>query len=100
MPSRGERWSSFYDLDRGQTVGDEVIEVYEQGATVLDGSWLYLEIIGRNELWVGFDGWYYKSTQDKRVQCCQQGMMTTVKSWGHAVRGKGTVTAIANVKAS
>ena len=66
VPSRGERWSSFYDLDRGQTVGDEVIEVYEQGATVLDGSWLYLEIIGTNELWVGFDGWYYKARKTTR----------------------------------
>ena len=66
VSSRGERWSSFYDLDRGQTVGDEVIEVYEQGATVLDGPWLYLEIIGTNELWVGYDGWYYKTRKTTR----------------------------------
>ena len=62
VPSRSERWSSFYDLDRGQTVGDEIIEVYRPGG----GLWVQLEIIGTNELWVGFDGWYYKTRKTTR----------------------------------
>ncbi len=63
VPSRSERWSSFYDLDRGQAVGDEIIEVYKPGG---DGPWTYLEIIGSNELWVGFSGWYYKARKTTR----------------------------------
>ena len=66
VPSRGERWSSFYLGYQGDATGDEVIKVYEQDATVLDGPWLYLEIIGTNELWVGFSGWYYKSRKTDR----------------------------------
>ena len=66
VPSRGERWSSFYLGYQGDATGDEVIKVYEQGATVLDGPWLYLEIIGTNELWVGFSGWYYKARKTTR----------------------------------
>ena len=63
VPSRSERWSSFYILDRKQTVGDEIIKVYKPGG---GGPWEYLEIIGTNELWVGFDGWYYKSRKTTR----------------------------------
>ena len=63
VPSRSERWSSFYILDRKQTVGDEIIEVYKPGG---GGPWLYLEIIGTNELWVGFSGWYYKARKTTR----------------------------------
>ena len=63
VPSRSERWSSFYILDRKQTVGDEIIKVYQPGG---GGPWEYLEIIGTNELWVGFDGWYYKARKTTR----------------------------------
>ena len=63
VPSRSERWSSFYDLDRGQTVGDEIIKVYKPGG---GGPRKYVEIIGTNELWVRFDGWYYKSRKTDR----------------------------------
>ena len=66
VPGRGERWSSFYLGFQGQApgndfIGDEIIEVYKPGGTVPDGPWQYLEVIGTNELWVGFDGWYYKA---------------------------------------
>ena len=63
VPSRSERWSSFYILDRKQTVGDEIIEVYKPGG---GGPWIYVEIIGTNELWVGFSGWYYKARKTDR----------------------------------
>ena len=63
VPSRSERWSSFYILDRKGTVGDEIIKVYKPGG---GGPWEYLEIIGTNELWVGFDGWYYKARKTTR----------------------------------
>ncbi len=61
VPSRGERWSSFYLEGGGQAEGDEVIKVYKPGGTEPDGPWVYLEIIGTNELWVRFSGWYYKA---------------------------------------
>ena len=63
VPSRSKRWSSFYDLDRGQTIGDEIIEIYKPGAS---GPSKYLEIIGTNELWVRFSGWYYKARKTDR----------------------------------
>ena len=63
VPSRSERWSSFYILDRKQTVGDEIIKVSKPGSS---SPWVYLEIIGTNELWVGFDGWYYKARKTDR----------------------------------
>ena len=63
---RGERWSSSYFGYQGQAYGDEVIKVYKPGRTVLDGPWLYLEIIGTNELWTRFDGWYYKARKTTR----------------------------------
>ena len=63
VPSRSERWSSFYILDRKGTIGDEIIGVSKPGG---GGPWEYLEIIGTNELWVGFDGWYYKSRKTDR----------------------------------
>ena len=53
-----EWWSSFYDRDWGQAHGDEVIKVYQLGSR---NPWFYLEIIGPNEVWVGFDGWYYNA---------------------------------------
>ena len=77
--------------------------VYKPGGTVPDGPWVYLEIIGTNELWVGFSGLYGGGTTKRArqpVQCCQRDTPTTAKPWGRAVRGKGTVTAPANVKAS
>ena len=63
VPSRSERWSSFYNLDRRQTVGDEIIKVYKPGGS---GPSKYVEIIGTNELWVRFDGWYYKACKTTR----------------------------------
>ena len=63
---RWERWSSSYFGYQEQAYGDEVIEVYKPGDAVLDAPWLYLEIIGTNELWVGFSGWYYKARKTDR----------------------------------
>ena len=58
---KSERWSSNYLSGGERAGGDEIIEVYEPDANGPLGPWLYLEIIGTNELWVGFDGWYYKT---------------------------------------
>ena len=33
---------------------------------MLDAPWLYLEIIGTNELWVRFSEWYYKARKTTR----------------------------------
>ena len=63
---RWERWSSSYFGYQEQAYGDEVIEVYKPGDAVLDAPWLYLEIIGTNELWVRFSGWYYKARKTTR----------------------------------
>ena len=65
------------------------------------GPWVYLES-HRDERTMGqpYDGWYYKARKTPRPPFCHRGTMITVKSWGRAVRGKGTVTAIANAKAS
>ena len=61
VPGRGERWSSFYVEGGGQAAGDEIIKIYKPGGTTPDGPWQYLEVIGTDELWVGFNGWYYKA---------------------------------------
>ena len=58
---RGQWWSSMYGLSEGQAGGDEIIKVYRPGANGPVGPWVNLEIIGTNELWVRFDGWYYKA---------------------------------------
>ena len=63
VPSRSERWSSFYILDRKETVGDEIIKVSKPGSS---SPWEYLEIIGTNELWMGYDNWYYKARKTTR----------------------------------
>ena len=63
---RSERWSSSYFGYQGDAIGDEVIKVYKPGGTEPDGPWVYLEIIGTNELWVGFSGWYYKARKTDR----------------------------------
>ncbi len=63
---KSEWWSSMYGLSEGQPGGDEVIKVYRPTADGPVGPWLYLEIIGTNELWVGFDGWYYKARKTSR----------------------------------
>ena len=71
VPERAHRWSSHYYGFQGQApghafIGDEVIKVYKPGGTVPDGPWVNLEPIGTNELWVGFDGWYYKARKTTR----------------------------------
>ncbi len=63
---KSERWSSNYLSGGGQPGGDEIIEVYEPDANGPLGPWVYLEIIGTNELWVGYDGWYYKTRKTTR----------------------------------
>ncbi len=63
---KSEWWSSAYLEGGGQAEGDEVIKVYKPGDAALDAPWLYLEIIGTNELWVRFSGWYYKSRKTDR----------------------------------
>ena len=63
---KSERWSSNYLSGGERAGGDEIIEVYEPDANGPLGPWLYLEIIGTNELWVGFDGWYYKTRKTDR----------------------------------
>ncbi len=63
---RWERWSSSYFGYQEQAYGDEIIEVYKPGDKVRDAPWLYLEIIGTNELWVRFSGWYYKARKTDR----------------------------------
>ena len=63
VPSRGRRWSSFYLGYQGDATGDEIIKVYKPGDS---GPWLYVEIIGTNELWMGFSGWYYKARKTTR----------------------------------
>ena len=68
VPKRAHRWSSHYYGFQGQATGhafygDEVIKVYKPGGS---GPWLNLEPIGTNELWVRFDGWYYKSRKTTR----------------------------------
>ena len=60
---KSEWWSSAYLEGGGQAEGDEVIEVYKPEGS---GPWVYLEIIGTNELWVGFSGWYYKARKTDR----------------------------------
>ena len=60
---RSRRWSSAYFGYQGQAHGDEIIEVYKPGGS---GPWEHLEIIGTNELWTGFDGWYYKARKTTR----------------------------------
>ena len=63
---RWERWSSSHFGYQEQAYGDEVIEVYKPGDAVLNAPWLYLEIIGTNELWTRFNGWYYKARKTDR----------------------------------
>ncbi len=63
---KSERWSSNYLSGGGQADGDEIIEVYEPTDDGPLGPWLHLEIIGSDELWVGFDGWYYKARKTTR----------------------------------
>ena len=63
VPSRGRRWSSFYLGYQGDATGDEIIEIYKPGGS---GPSKYLEIIGTNELWVRFSGWYYKTRKTDR----------------------------------
>ena len=63
---RSRRWSSSYFGYQEQAYGDEVIKVYKPGDAVLDAPWLYLEIIGTNELWTRFSGWYYKARKTDR----------------------------------
>ena len=63
VPSRSERWSSFYLGYQGDATGDEIIEIYKPGRS---GPSKYLEIIGTNELWVRFSGWYYKARKTDR----------------------------------
>ena len=94
---RSRRWSSAYFGYQGEAHGDEIIEVYKPGGS---GPWEHLEIIGTDELWTGYDGWYYKTRKTDPPRCCHRGTRTTARSWGRAAPGKGTVTAIANVKAS
>ncbi len=60
---RSRRWSSAYFGYQGQAYGDEIINVYKPGAS---GLWMHLEIIGTNELWTRFDGWYYKARKTTR----------------------------------
>ena len=63
---RSRRWSSSYFGYQEQAYGDEVIELYKPGGTESDGPWGYLEIIGTNELWTRFSGWYYKARKTDR----------------------------------
>lgn len=58
---RSEWWSSRYGLSRGQPGGDEIIKVHDS-----IGLWTYLEVIGTNELWKAFDGWYFKTRKTTR----------------------------------
>ena len=58
---RSEWWSSMYGLSEGQPGGDEIIKVYRPTPDGPRGPWIYLEVIGPNELWVKGDGWYYKT---------------------------------------
>ena len=58
---RSEWWSSMYGLSEGQPGGDEIIKVYDSV-----GLWTYVEIIGTNELWKAYDGWYYKTRKTDR----------------------------------
>ena len=58
---RSEWWSSMYGLSEGQPGGDEIIEVHDS-----IGLWTYLEVIGTNELWNAFDGYYYKTRKTTR----------------------------------
>ena len=60
---RSRRWSSAYFGYQEQAHGDEVIKVYKPGGS---GPSKYLEIIGTNELWVRFSGWYYKARKTTR----------------------------------
>ena len=55
---RSRRWSSAYFGYQGDATGDEIIKIYKPGGS---GPSKYLEIIGTNELWVRFSGWYYKT---------------------------------------
>ena len=64
---KSEWWSSAYLEGGGQAEGDEVIKVYKPGGSEPDGPWVYLEIIGTNELWVRFSGWYYKARKTDRL---------------------------------
>ena len=63
---RSEWWSSMYGLSKGQPGGDEIIEVYRPGANGPIGPWTFLEVIGTNELWARYDGWYYKTRKTDR----------------------------------
>ena len=98
VPRNEQWWSSMrIGLSEGeQAGGDEVIKVYKPGGTVPDAPRSLLRdyrderIMGQ-----GLSGWYYKTRKTTRPECCQRGTMITVKSWGRAVRGKGTVTATA-----
>ena len=60
-----ERWSSDY-LDGEWAGGDEIVEVYRPGANGPIGPWTYLEVIGTNELWTAYDGWYFKTRKTDR----------------------------------
>ena len=64
---KSEQWGGAYlEGGRQKGEGDEVIKVYKPGDKARDAPWLYLEIIGTNELWTRFDGWYYKARKTDR----------------------------------
>ena len=63
VPSRSERWSSFYLGYQGDATGDEIIKVSKPGSS---SPWFHLEIIGTNELWIRLSGWYYKARKTTR----------------------------------
>ena len=64
MVHKSEQWGGAYlEGGRQEGEGDEVIEVYKPEGS---GPWVYLEIIGTNELWTRFDGWYYKARKTTR----------------------------------
>ena len=61
---KSEQWGGAYlEGGRQKGEGDEVIEVYKPEGS---GPWVYLEIIGTNELWTRFSGWYYKARKTDR----------------------------------
>ena len=64
---KSEQWGGAYlEGGRQKGEGDEVIKVYRPGGKARNAPWLYLEIIGTNELWVRFSGWYYKARKTDR----------------------------------
>ena len=66
VPPYSERWSSDYLSGGEWPGGDEIIKVYRPGPNGPIGPWTYLEVIGTNELWKAFDGWYYKTRKTDR----------------------------------